>query len=352
MAAFQLDPACRQFVRKSAQNSLQARSWRDIPQQVRPRAMSRGGRRRMWLTVGRMAGATVLVAVLAGAVFVFTDFFREQPRRISSAVNAVPVKATVLRTDGVLDQAWLQRTLALPKQASLMDLDLQQLRTRLLQDPQVITATLTRQFPSTLEVSITERSPVALVNAQIGQQAPQALLVARDGVVFAGHGFTRAVLAQLPFLDGVKLMRADGRFLPIPGMDRVADLLALARNEAPQLYQTWRVVSLAKLDREGEILVHATNVEQIIFSTRAPDDFLHQLAQLDVLIDTTQARTDQPIKEIDLAVGRMSDGRIQVPVTFETPPPGDPAAGAAPDRPALAPPLFHPSRSRKTDREL
>ena len=45
-------------------------------------------------------------------------------------------------------------------------------------------ATLTRQFPATLEVSITERSPVALVNAQIGNQPPKALLVARDSYNF------------------------------------------------------------------------------------------------------------------------------------------------------------------------
>lgn len=312
--------------------------------------MSRGGRRRMWLTMGRVVGGTVLVAVLAASIFIFSDFFRDQPHRISAAVDAVPVKDIALRTDGVLDQAWVQRTLALPKQAALMDLDLKQLQARLLSDPQVITATLTRQFPATLEVSLTERSPVALVNAQIGKEAPQTLMVARDGVIFAGTGFNRAVLEQLPFLDGVRLIRDDGRFLPVAGMSQVADLLATARNEAPHLYREWRVVSLAKLDREGEIIVHATNVEKIVFSTRSPDDFLHQIAQLDVLIDTTQARTDTPIKEIDLAVGRMSDKWIQVPVTFEQPQEG--AATVEPSRPTLASPFFRPTRPRKNDREL
>ena len=310
--------------------------------------MSRGGRRRLWLTLGRTIGAVLVIGLLGGAIFVFTGLFQDNPKRIAAAVNAVPLRAPILRTDGVLDQAWLQRTLALPASATLMDVDLLQLRERVLADPQVRTATLTRKFPDTLEVTIAERSPIALVNARIGNAAPRPLLVARDGVVYAGNGHDPRILQELPFLDGIKLVRSGDRFLPLRGMETVAELLATARNEAPHLYQAWRVVSLARLERDGEIEVRSGNVERIVFSARSRDDFLRQLAQLDLLIDTTRARTDQPIQEINLAVGRMTDGRIQVPVTFDAP--LEPATVAPSQSPAFSPTFFKPYR--QTEREL
>jgi cell division protein FtsQ len=336
-------------VSKSASIHPPARTWRDIPQQVRPRAMSRGGRRRRWFTRGRVIGAVLVVGLLLGGVFAFSELFQDDPAKISSAVNAVPVKTIELRTDGVLDRAWTQRMLNLSPKVTLMELDLLQLRSRLLSDPQVRSATVARKFPDTLEVTISERSPVALVNARLGDAAPRPFLVSRDGVVFAGSNFDSAVLQSLPWLDGIKLIRDGNHFLPVAGMSAVADLLATARNEAPHLYHAWRVVSLAQLDKEGEIIVHATNVEKIVFSTRSPDDFLHQLARLDVLIDTAQSRTDQPLQEINLAVGRMSDGRMQVPVTFVQPPSGKPAAPAA-RASSLSSPFFKPIS--RTDREL
>jgi cell division protein FtsQ len=292
-----------------------------------------------------------VAGLLLGGVFVFSELFQDNPAKMSAAVDAAPVKTIELRTDGVLDQAWTRRMLRLPAKATLMALDLLQLRDRLLADPQVRSATVARKFPDTLEVTISERSPVALINARLGAAAPRPLLVARDGVVFAGSNFSPAVLQALPWLDGIKLIRDDHRFLPVAGMGVVADLLATARNEAPHLYRDWRVVSLARLDKEGEIVVRAANVGEIIFSTLSGDDFLHQLARLDVLIDTAQARTDRPLREIDLSVGRMSDGRIQVPVTFDPAPAGPADKTAGPARAStLSSSLFKPNR--RTEREL
>lgn len=291
--------------------------------------MSRGGRRRLWLGFCRLGGLLLGVAVLLGGVYFFTEMMQGETRTLARAVNAVPIKEIALRTDGVLDQAWITRTLALPPKATLMDLDLVQLQQRLLDDAQVRAATLTRKFPATLEISLAERSPVALVNARIGNEAPRPYLVARDGTVYRGSGYDPAMLAALPWLDGVKLRLNGDRFEPIAGMGIVADLLATARNEAPHLYHTWKVVSLARLESDAEIHVRAANIERVIFNARNSTDFLRQIAQLDVLIDSVQAQADQPVNEINLAVGRMIDGRIQVPVTFKDPlalPAREPAA--------------------------
>lgn len=281
--------------------------------------MSRGGRRRLLMGFFRGTLVLIAVAVLLGGVYFFTEMMQGDARPLARAVNAVPIKEIALRTDGVLDQAWIVRTLALPPKATLMDLNIDQLRDRLLADPQVKSATVSRKFPATLEVSLAERSPVALVNARIGNEAPRPYLVARDGTVYRGSGYDQTTLAALPWLDGVKLRLDGDHFEPIRGMEAVADLLATARNEAPHLYHTWKVVSLARLETDAEIHVRATNIEKVIFSARSAGDFLRQVAQLDALLDSVHAAEDQPVNEINLAVGRMIDGRIQVPVTFKDP---------------------------------
>jgi len=301
--------------------------------------MSKGGRRRVVGTAFRITGAVVTIGGLVVGIVMFTGVFQGDPKKMSTAVHAAPVKTITLRTDGVLDQKWVAETLKLSPNVTLMEVDIHELSRRLAAYPQVVTASVARKFPSTLEVTLGERSPVALVNAQVGNAAPRPLMVARDGVVFPGTGYDSATWKSLPFLDGLKLQREGEGFRPIEGMRIVADLLATARNEAPHLYHTWRVVSLARLEREGELDVRATNVDRIVFTTRSDDDFLRQIAQLDVLIDSVQAQTDTPVQEINLAVGRMTDGRIQVPVTFRESPQVMP-----PPQALLKNQLFKPTR--------
>ena len=319
----------------------QARSWRDITQEVKPRAMSRGGRWRKFTTLCRIAGVVLTVCLLLGGVFIFTELFRDNPANISSVVNAEPVQEITLRTDGVLTQAWMARTLALPAKATLMELDLTLLRDRLLVENQVMSAVLTRKFPATLEVSLSERSPVARINARMGSAAPRPLQVARDGVVYEGLGYDRNLLATLPYLNGVKLVKSGSGLKPISGMEIVANLLATARNEAPHLYQTWKVVSMSRLESDGELEVRASNIDRIIFMAQTSTDFLRQVAQLDALIDTVQAEADQPVNEINLAVGRMTDGRIQVPVSFRD---NLPTTQIVRDDKPVSKPLFNPNR--------
>ena len=136
-------------------------------------------------------------------------------------------------------------------------------------------------------------------------------LVAREGRVFEGIGFDEGMIETLPWLDGVKLVRQGETFLPIAGMDTVAELLAKAKMEAEHLYRTWRIVSLARLESDGEIEVRDKNVSKIYFGTN--EDFFRQLARLDLLLDTARLQTEQSPNVINLAIGS------QVPVTFDDP---------------------------------
>ncbi len=301
-------------------NAPATRSWRDIPQPVKTRAMSRGGRWRV-MTAGVRTAAGITAALgLAWGVWMLVGSLAQDPRQMPAVAKAIPVKAPELTTNGVLGRDWLARRLALPRQASLMELDLEGLRARLLSDGQVQTATLTRHFPDRLIVAVSERLPIARVMAdRNGQQ--QALLVARDGVVFAGEGHDPALVKKLPWLDGIALSRRHGELLPIAGLEVVGELLARAREADPGLdpatsTHAWHVISLARLASDREIEVRTADGVTVIFS--AHGDFFRQLAKLDFLWEALASAPQTPAR-IDLTLGREVPVTLHLPVSSPAP---------------------------------
>lgn len=275
---------------------------------------------------------------------------RTKPSAIPAAAKGQPLKRVELdtMTGGVLDNAWLTQTLALPKGATLMELDLERLRMRILADGQVLTATLTRKFPDALQVQISERVPVARLKAKTAL-GDQMFLVARDGVVYSGTNYDPGMLRTLPWLGGFSLKAAGGGFKPIAHMDVVADLLARAQYEATHLYLAWRVVSLERLELDREIEITMKDGSRVIFTAKT--DFFPQLAKLDNILAHLRDQERFPIArgtraKIDLSLGR------EVPVMLEA---GDAASDlfAPVTRPTLAP-GFHafPSSQSKLLREL
>lgn len=289
-----------------------ARSWRDIPQEITPRRMSSVGRRRLTMGAVRTLASVIALGVVGWGGYEIWRILQEDPQRLAAVSESQPVETINLTTNGVLDQAWLEETLALPAGAGLMELDLYALRSRLTASGQVNTAVLVREFPATLKVTLEERSPVVRMKAQLGGPDLRVFLVAQDGTVFAGHGYDRALIRSMPWLGGVSLRRSGSGFEPLTGIDRLADLLATARNGVPQRYATWRVVSLERMSTDGQIVVQSTEVPEIIFGVR--EDFYSQIARLDLILDETRHRAGSPIRSIDLSVGAT-----QVPVALQLP---------------------------------
>jgi hypothetical protein len=309
-------------VNKPPYNVPIARHWRDIPQPIKPRTMSSGGRWRLvWSGVRLLGGAVFLVGLGWGA-WMIVGAMAESPRVVPASARAVPMRAPELRTDGVLPPLWVATVLAVRPNASLMELDLEQLRRRLLSEPQVLTVTLTRSFPDRLIVTLTERTPVARVMADVEGET-RVLLVAKDGVMFTGEGHDPIAVAALPLIEGANLRKLGDSYLPIEGMGAAAELLMRAQLEAEHLYRTWRSISLARLASDRELEVRTITGLTVVFNANA--DYFRQLAKLDYLwekvagVPVAQAR-------IDLSLGR------EVPVYLEVAPP----AGSEPARAATA----------------
>jgi hypothetical protein len=299
-----------------------ARSWRDIPQPVKPRAMSRGGQWRLALATARTVGVVLLVGALGWGAWSVFALLRQSPGGISSLAKSVPMRPPELVTtrDGVLDAAWLARMVEFPPGMSLLEVELKRVKARVLADRQVLTATITKIFPDRLVVQITERAPIARLRVAHGE-TQHDLLVARDGVPFTGTGFDPAMLATLPWLADLSLTPEGVGYQPIAGMDVVARLLADAQFFAPHLYRTWQSVSLARLE-DGELEVVNKRGSTAVFDVKL--EFLGQLARLDYILD--KLATMRPaVARIDLTLGR------DLPVRL-TPLPAS-SAGEAPNRP-------------------
>lgn len=289
-----------------------ARTWRDISQPVRPSAMSRGGRWRLTLAILRTGAVGALLGAVVWGAWTVTVAVSSEPRAVPAAAKVVPMRPPELVTDrdGVLDVEWLVRTLALPKGASLTELNLDRLRLRVLADLQVRTATLTRQFPDRLIVKITERSPVARLRAEVSGQN-RDLLVARDGAAYFGIGYDPAGLATLPWIDGVALAREGLGFRITADVEPVARLLADAQFAAPHLYRDWHSVSLSRLAADKAMDVTLKNGTVVAFN--AQGGFFLQLAYLDYFAERL-ARVPVPTPRIDLTLGR------DVPITIQPAP--------------------------------
>ncbi len=304
-----------------------ARSWRDIHQDIAPRAMSGEGRKRLaFATLKTIGLISIGCASLWGGYELFR-LWKDDPVKLHAPVKSTPMRELVLQSDGSIDHDWVMRTLELTHEVDLMALDLYALRERLLAHPQVRTAVVARRLPDKLLVVLEERMPVARVRVQMSSGEMADLLVARDGVVYAGINLAEEVASSLPYLDGITLRRAEQGFAPVEGMETVSDLLLAARANTFDLYSGWRSVSLSRLRSDGVLIVRSSEVPEITFGTR--DDFYKQLAQLDLIVDRTRQRADGlTLASVNLAVGHSANG-VLVPVVYADPP----VAGAAPSAP-------------------
>lgn len=287
--------------------SAAGRSWRDIRQEVTPLAMSRQGRSRRRLEWFKVGTLFALLGAGGWGIYTLVHSWETDRAALAAAVHSEPVREIALITDGVLTKKWAAEVLALPKTASLMSLDLEALRDKLLEDGQVRVAVLTRHFPDTLVLTLQERTPVVRLQASDGNGPARQLFVSREGVVYHGINYGNSLVASLPWLAGVRLVKAPGRnFEPIAGMADVSALLSMAQLEAPQLYRTWQIVSLDRLEARDEILVKAQDISEIVFTRKR--DFRKQIAQLDYVVDSVRVLPDPNLLSVNLAI----EGQVPV----------------------------------------
>jgi cell division protein FtsQ len=149
-----------------------------------------GRRRSRWRTVARPAVAIVLVAAFGTLLF-----FRGAA--LLSRAKVLDINRIVIRGNvRVTSEAVLAALDGLEGQ-NLMRVDLEAWRQTLLVSPWVRDARLRRVLPSTVEVTLTERTPVS-----IGRFKGQLMLIDADGFIVDHFGPQHAGI-DLPIVDGL-----------------------------------------------------------------------------------------------------------------------------------------------------
>lgn len=278
-------------------------SWRQLQGRKKSRISSRQAQRRRTLRFGRFAGILLVLVALGLGVWRMADFLGSREGRLPVAPPSHPVERVYFQTDGVLPDSWVAEMTGLRPGVTVMAADIHALRDRLQAEGQVKTAAVERVFPDGLRIRVTEHEPVLrLVIEDSGGRRVQRI-VARDGTVYTGRGYPRQTLGGLPFLQPYR--HPDGRYLPLRGIERVAELLELARQRDPRGFGGWRVVSLEHYsgvpDFPGEVIeVRSTRVPRLLFGASA--DFAVQLDRLDHILGYLGQQGNPSIERIDLSL--------------------------------------------------
>jgi cell division septal protein FtsQ len=293
-------------------------SWRDLATtgSRRPKIHSQQAVKRRRLKI--LKRLTVLVTI--GLVFVLGRWGVQQwnarDTEIEIKAPSKPIERILFETNGMLPDAWLTEVVDLKPGMTMMQADIFSLKQRLETNGQVKSAMVERVFPADLRITVTERTPAMRLAVANSRAERSVRIVGDDGTVYPGIGYPKATLQRLPYV--LPYQHSDGSFLPMRGIERVAELLDYARQAHPSIANDWQVISLkyysGDLDIPGQVIeVRSINVPRILFS--ASSDFTVQLDRLAYIFEYVAARGNPSLKRIDLslrgsAAVQFTSGRI------------------------------------------
>ncbi len=287
---------------KRAKKKKSGGSWRAISQSARQVKVSRIAKQRYFRLVCRSFAACLLLVALGATVWGAFRVVEEGSKKITSIIPSSPVETVDVSTDGVISETWVLDRIDLPAGQPLMDVDIHALKEDLERHRQIRRAVVSRRLPDRLVITLEERIPMLRMAARDSEGRRLNLLVAEDGTIYQGVGYNRAFLGSLPYISGVQVRREGGGFRRLEGMEPVADLLALARSEAPNLYASWEVVSCADLPL---IKIRSDEITEIVFRN---EDFVEQIKRLQALLLHKQREmSGMPYGRVDLSLGRDAD---------------------------------------------
>jgi hypothetical protein len=303
------------ITRKKNHKPNSDRSWRNLVSDKRRRPMSSVAWRRSFLGVGKVLLIITLLGGSGYGIWLVREHFQRNPGPVDLTGPTLPVDSVKYATDGVLSLNSIKLMLQIPENATLMDLELKDIRSKLERDPQIAFARVRRRFPSTLQVEITEHKPLYRLFIRAKKGIPEMWLVSGTGVIYKGKDFRNATLSALPYLNpDPGLLKKDERndYQRIPVLEKVSPLLEIARSDFPELYREWKVVSFLRPDADesdpgAHILIESKGVKEMRF---APRNYRAQLRRLKYLLLEPGFQNNKSIDSIDLSHGRSVFARL------------------------------------------
>ena len=231
-----------------------------------------------WAGTGLVLGALVAVGAVLSTRLVGAKLL---------AVDRVEVRGHRRLSEKVLDEAR-----GSVRGKSLLLVDLQEFRERLLESPWVASVTVRRLLPSTLEVQIVEREPVAI--ARLGQQLH---LVDGSGVIISEYGPQHSDF-DLPIVDGMGPADAANATRIDPSRAQLVGRFMGALATRPELR---RSVSQVDVSRDGNVAVLLDGDPTLLYL--GDDQFVERLRTY-LEIRPTLAERMNDVDYVDLRYGQ------------------------------------------------
>lgn len=202
--------------------------------EVRPDRRKRSGRA-LWIA----AKWLVMLAIVVGAVVWAVHHVPHSPLL---AVRQIAVRGNVRLSTGEVEAL-----LADVRGQNVLSVDFDEYRRRVLDSPWVERVTLSRILPSTIEVRIAEREPMAV--ARLGRQL---YLVDRTGIIVDESGSQYGEF-DLPIVDGLMSSAASSGPIVDPARARLTATLLAALATKPDLLQRLSQVDVSN-DRDAAVM--------------------------------------------------------------------------------------------------
>lgn len=196
-------------------------------------------------------------------------------------------------SDGTLDKAWMVTKVDFGVSQPLV-----RIKELLEEEPQVREVIVTRAADESISVKLSERTPVARLQARLPDGTVETRLVASDGVLFRGVNVGQMTFANLPLLEGVKTKTGGvPERVYIEGFKPVADFLTLARERHVTLYRDWVRVSLRDYPGRPDAPGALIRVKPRL-NTQAPDS----AAIVEILFSPTRERYAVELSNLDFSM--------------------------------------------------
>ncbi len=284
-------------------------SWKNITQTTRKDPITPAAIKRRWILILKSIGAVGACIIFGFFIWFLWSYIVVKSESVPLINTEKSLKNIVFKTDGVLTQRWLQERLEFLKNKSLMQIDIFELKNNLESMGQIKIAIIERKFPDTLKIQVQEYHPafrltIPLKKQKNGKDQYASYLVSKEGHVYQGANYSQATLKNLPYLTGVKLRKVQGKFLDIPGIQGVSQLLEKAKLQYPKLYSRWKSISLEKFNPDPEavgslIIIQTRSWGKIYF---ASTQFDQQLSRLNYVIQYSDSQQLKFMESIDLTL--------------------------------------------------
>ena len=271
---------------------------------VRARRASHHRNRRILLVISKVA---LVLAVCAGIYYGvrtgLSRFFFDNPDYRLSTI--------AIRTDGTLQRDQVLQAGGLEEGVNIFSINLAQVHDRLQQLAQIDEVQVERKMPNEIDITITERKPIAWITSEKTVADPfasdAAFLVDARGILMKEKKLLPEYLA-LPLIAGC----ASEALVPGKTVDsfEAKAALELLRLTTTSFMQTRFQIRDVDLSKGYCLLVTDKNHTRVMFGFENLDLQMQRLEQFLVYSDDSQ----RPIETVNLLVAR------NIPVTFAQPP--------------------------------